>query len=216
MILWSAGIESTTLMKWFLENTAHEVVAHHIHLHNPEDRDINETNAINALRPELEKIRSFMYTESFVSICDGRVTPLDREIYHSIGTMAMLGTGCTQLYKGYCAEDQWSRPWKFINGIKQINYVRANSLDEAYMDKASVTKAFLPEHLKFEDVIQIHETAYWTKARHVSYLGDLLKYTWSCRTPINETECGKCHSCLERNAAIRGTSYIPEVARRMK
>ena len=52
----------------------------------------------------------------------------------------------------------------------------------------------------------------WPKARHWAVLGDLAPITWSCRRPLpGGLECGKCHACTDRAAAMRGTSDIAEV-----
>lgn len=216
LLLWSGGIESTSLLKWQLENTDNEVFAHRIIFHNYQDRDADEAKAIANLIPLMTAIRPFHYDTSEVSVCEGQYWPQDKVMYHSLGTMALVHHKCERMLKGYCAEDQWSRVWQFHDHDDvRLSYHRHDSLEEVYHDKAVMVKAFLPETMNFDEVIKIYDTAYWTKSKHCKYLGEMLQYTWSCRKPKLGKECYRCHSCREKHAAMKGTSYIPEVAEGM-
>ena len=220
LLLWSGGVESTSLLKWHLENTDDEMFVHRLILHNTENRDKNESKAIETLLPLLQSIRPFNFDTSEISICGGTVTPTDKLLYLSIGAIAMQKHNCTEIRRGYCAEDQWSRRWMFHRirnrFTNHLIYDKAISLEHNYMRKAISLTHFLPEGTTLEDVTKIHETSYWPKAKHVKYLGDLFQYTWSCRYPVDGHKCGKCHSCLERAAAENGTSHLEEIAEQIR
>lgn len=206
-IVWSGGVESTSLLKWLLENTDEPVIAHRIIFHNPEGRNVNETMAVDKLLVQLKKIRNFKYETSEVSICNGKALPKDKMIYNTVGIMAMNYHGYNKFWKGNCAEDVYVRSYK--NGI--LDYELQESLEYIYVKRAEIIKHLLPEGLVFEEVLEFPKIALNPKAWHMSYLGELAELTWSCRTPKNYQECGKCHSCLERAEAMEGRSFLPQI-----
>jgi hypothetical protein len=217
LLLWSGGVESTSSLKWALENSDDEIFAHHLAITNVEGRNSYEERAIRTLTPLLAAIRPFHYDSSVASVCNGEYLALDRHLYQAFGTLAMMHHGCFELRRGYCAEDQWAREWLFLpDGRKIFHYVKGISLEDNYLTKAEGSAPFLPKHVSLSDITKIHETAYWTKAKHCAYLGDMLQYTWSCRTPTpSGSECGSCHSCVEKKYAMKGSSNVPEIARRI-
>lgn len=211
MVLWSGGVESTALLNQLLECSDYEVHAHHIQMHNREGRMHEELSAIEKLEPHLQKIRSFSMTRSYVEICGGDAMGMDFAIQYPIGLVAMRHQKCERLFRAGCLEDDWDHR-RLPDGTWHHN--RPNPLPGASHRRRA---------LALQPLLQRNECgatiAPWlpyysnTKSELWERLGPLAELTWSCRTPLSmHEECGKCHSCLERNAAKRGTSAIREVA----
>lgn len=209
LVLWTGGVESTSVLKWLLEDTSMEVHAHHIRMKNMEFRSWFEIDAIERLRPKLRDIRHFEFSQSSVAICAGQVTPPDHWTYLPIAASVMRHHNCDRIYRGWCVEDNWTRIVK-ADGTPEI----VPPFPGVYMAKwfatLNVLRPFVDRDL--EDVCPITPLHHWPKARHVENLGLLFYDTWSCRKPINGGPCFKCFSCLSREAAASGTSAVSEVA----
>ena len=202
LVLWSGGVESTSLLKHLLSETDHEVVAHYVKMINPEHRVTAEVEAIQKLLPRLQQIRHFTYSESEISVCGGRALPLDYTLHYPIAVAAMVYHKCHKIFRGACAEDEWMR-------MKDKTVVNLNPElpGTAYKEKAKIVETITGR----SDLSPYLDRYGQPKSWHWNYLGDLAELTWSCRTPKENEECGTCHSCLERNAARNGTSYIKEL-----
>lgn len=210
MILWSGGIESTSLLKNALETSDDDVVAHHIRMHNPERRMDAELSAIAALAPELHMIRQFEYTHSEVSVCMGEAHPMDYEVQYPLGLIAMRHMRCQRLFRAGCAEDDWDH-WGEPDGTQHVRKV-AGGPGASHRRRAETLRALLREGEDPHVIAPYLDFYQKKKAWHCKYLGDLLPLTWSCRKPRDVKPCGICHSCLERGAATLGTSWIYELA----
>lgn len=209
MVLWSGGVESTSLLKYLLSESDVEVIAHHIRMTNPEGRMSRELNAIADLEPRLQTIRPFRVVYSDVSICGGNCFPMDYEVQYPLGLLAMRHEGCSKLFRAGCLEDDWDHT--------------QDAAGRLHFERPSLEPGF--SHRRRAETLQVllkgknpHEIAPWLpfygrpKTWHIRYLGELFQYTWSCRKPDEQRNpCFKCHSCLERQAGISGTSLIPEV-----
>lgn len=217
MVLWSGGVESTSLMKHLLQETKFQVHAHFIRFKNPEGRLELEALAIEKLTPMLQAIRPFEYSESEVSICDGKGLPWDYSIHYTIGVAAMRCHNCVQLLRAGCVEDEWihvlsrdsegQRQHKLVSGgpvLGDLHKRRAKILEHNIVGATS------------EEVAPWLDFYMHTKGWHMQYLGELAKLTWSCRTPENGAECGTCHTCLEMKAGRAGSSYNPAVRELMQ
>ena len=193
LILWSGGVESTSLLKQYLCDTQDEIFAHYILMDNPEKARIPlELAAIEILLPMLQRIRHFEYSTSRLSICNGKAFPNDIHVHAFIGVQAMYHKGCTQLLRAQCLEDDIIKTT--VDGVHTV-------LDtyNGFETKQAKLKPFLKGSDTPESVYPIHPSYAWPKKQHIEYLGDLFQYTHSCRRPVNGKECGKCHSCIERN-----------------
>lgn len=197
LVLWSGGVESTSLIKKFLTDTDHQVFAHFIRLVNPEQRLANEASAVKTLYPLLSAIRPFSLTLSDLSICSGEALPNDSKTAAFIGVSAMYQMNCNELHKGYCKEDQYIRT--FVNGVSTI--LPRQSHDPLYYHKKNqeLIKMLLRTEDQHKEVHPYIPHNDLTKKEHMIYLGGLLEHTWSCRRPVNNMICGRCHSCIERS-----------------
>lgn len=214
MVLWSGGVESTSLLKHLLQNTDDTVVAHYIEMTNKEHRLDQERNAIATLLPLLQAIRPFEYSTSSVSICNGQAQCMDYAVQYPIGIIAMYHHNCQRLYRAGCAEDDWDHAW--YKG--QLFHTNPNPQEPGFSHRrrAKTLSALLRPTDDGDTVAPWLEYYGHPKAWHINYLGDLFQHTWSCRTPVNSERCNKCHSCLERQAAVNGTSNIPEIAQKLQ
>jgi hypothetical protein len=213
MCLWSGGVESTSLLKHLLETTDHEVVTHYIEFDNPEQRTERELAAMRNLTPMLEEIRPFRQTFSRISVCDGKGWPMDYVWQFTIGGVAMLNEWCLCMYRGRCAEDEYHR--MFFGGINAIQQ-KDRALGELHWEKAGILKYVLPEGFAVAEAAPWHPLYEKSKGWHIRHLGKLFPHTWSCRKPVRDKyRCTQCHSCLEVEDGLRGTSYNPEVARKI-
>ncbi len=204
MILFSGGVESTALLKFHLENSGHEIFAHYIKIHNIESSRIQyEQRAIKTLLPLLQNIRPFDYSESEVNVCNGLTFPHDCDFHFPIGAIAMHHKGCHQLHRAQCLEDSYQHG----NGT----HTRKFGMQWGFKERRKKLEAFLYSPEKIDDVAPWLPQYEWPKATHMKYLGELAQHTWSCRTPVNDMECGKCHSCIERTAALNGRSAIKDI-----
>jgi hypothetical protein len=193
LILFSGGVESTSILKYFLTETKNEVYSHFIRMINPEKRVDYEIAAVNTLIPILQEIRPFTYSTSDISICAGQALPNDIKVLMMIGSAAMYHHNCTEMYVGCSTEDRDIRTT--VNGVHTV----IARPDTWWQDFQQLLQPNLKPNDKAEDVLPYHFTGDWPKKQHMEYLGDLLPLTWSCRRPVNGKVCGRCHSCLERN-----------------
>ena len=207
LVLWSGGVESTSLLKHLLSTTMDDVYAHHISMINPENRAGEEFDAVFALLPELRKIRKFTFDMSTISISGGKALPFDFEIQYPIAVAAAKLHGCERIYRAGCAEDDWNHKWK--DGVLITENPKADEPGFSHRRRAKTLDFFGVKGTEIAPWLQFYAHP---KAWHWNYLGELAPMTWSCRTPIDGNECGKCHTCLEKDAAMKGTSAIPEVA----
>lgn len=191
LLMWSGGVESTSLLKNLLTETQDEIFAHHIRMTNPEGRKDIELHAISVLYPKLAAIRPFSLSYTDLSICNGKALPNDIKVVGPIGVAAMEYHGCEVMMTSYSQEDYYAR--SFLDGVS-ITLPRPSDDHRYYWNE----RRKLIAAVAGKDVHPYHESYDWTKKQHMEYLGDLLQYTHSCRRPVNGTPCGKCHSCIER------------------
>lgn len=210
LVLWSGGVESTSLLLRLLTETDVEVVAHFIEMVNPNRRYSSERACVEELSKTLQGIRQFEYSESSISICDGKGINWDWSIQYPIGVAAMLYHKCDCVLRAGCLEDDWDG---FVsNG--SITYHRPDPEPGfSHRRRAKQVALSVAANADPETVAPYLEWYKLPKYKLVQHLGPLAEVTWSCRTPIGfRQECGKCHSCKARRAAFNGTSAIPEVA----
>lgn len=210
MVLWSGGVESTSLLLRLLHETDWEVCAHFIYMENIEGRANYEDRAVENLLPLLQKVRAFEFTRSKVSLCDGKAVAWDYAVQYALGLAVLDYLRCGSILRAGCLEDDWEHYRNSVTG--EYTLVRLDPTPGASHRRRAKLLAAGTD--KSPDELAPYLPSYaLPKACHMSYLGKVLSsLTWSCRTPIRGEACWKCHSCRERSAAINGTSFIPEVA----
>ena len=210
MVLWSGGVESTSLLKWVLMRTDWQVHAHHVRLDNGERRADMEDRALHALLPRLTTLRKFSgISYSSVSVCAGHATPPDYWLLYPIGAAAAQHKRCDMLLRGWSAEDDWTR---FVShdGKRTSHELRHERGEHGrWADQLEVLRPFVPDWTTPAGYCPYLEPHGWTKAEHMAHLGDWAQHTWSCRRPKANRPCGECFSCHAREAAVKGRSAIP-------
>ena len=181
LLLFSGGVESTSLLKYLTEETNDEVVACFISLQNQENHSEQEANAISKILPRL--VRPVTFSSSFISLDSGKGFPPDHFLLFPIAVSLKNHHKCDRILRGTCFED----------GVRGQS---GKFAQEVFYEKAAITSGFCDYKRVFPFLPQYT----WPKKKHMEYLGDLLPLTWSCRTPKNGSPCGTCHSCRERNS----------------
>lgn len=182
LVLFSGGVESTSLLKHLLETTDHEINAVHVYAPNSVGRAEVEWQAVTALAPHLRKIRKFNLQRIDVTLpWDTR----DAELHSALIPAAMKGTGSQIFLRGLCAED-------FDTVAHDHGKRRLIARQVAgWLGNDRMWDQISPDMLHF-----------WLKKHeHMEYLGDLLPLTWSCLTPVQDetpVPCGVCKSCQLR------------------
>lgn len=180
LVLWSGGVESTSLLKWVLERTHWDIAAHHVRLHTGENRHHAEYDAIFNLHPRLKEIRSFDLSTSYLELVEGRGTAPDYALLYPIGLAAMGRHSADVMLRGWCREDD-------RNGEPGPEGRWAQQLESL--------QAAVGHRLNAKTLCPWVNPNGWTKREHLSYLGDLANLTHSCRTPRHGRPCGECHTC---------------------
>lgn len=187
LVLFSGGIESTSLLKYLLLNTTDVISAVHVYAPNSVNRAEVEAEAVNNLYPHLCNIREFSLDHICVDIpWDTR----DAELHSGLIPAMMKGTRSSQFYRGLCRED-WDTGTHDHGKRRLIGRQVAG-----WMGNEAMWETISPDlpHL------------WLTKQQHMDYLGDLVPLTWSCLTPIHPCgvpiPCGRCSTCILRNENV--------------
>ena len=206
MFMWSGGVESTSIIKHYLECSSHEIFVHYIRYSSSEGRLEYEDRAVSDLLPYLQAIRPLYFSSSRLELIGGQGLARDLQVMYPIGLVAMRHFACSQLNRGLCMEDNWHRalghptqPAFGPNGAHR------------HIELRKILTPLLQYNEVLEHIAPVLPAYWWPKAKHWHNLGRMASATWSCRRPKCGTNCYTCHSCIERSAAQRGLSSIPEV-----
>ncbi len=187
-LMWSGGVESTSLLKLLLETTNEPIMAHFVRMDYQEDRKtLVEDTVIAHLLPEMTKIRSFKLYKSYVQIADHTVTPADHEILYPFALLTHRAHRCSASYRALCAED--AKNWN----LDPIPY---------HAWRAGLVAPMLKSSETLESVLPFHYTYAWPKSKHLENLGALAELTMSCHNPIRGKPCNHCKKCAERRIAM--------------
>jgi 7-cyano-7-deazaguanine synthase in queuosine biosynthesis len=186
LILWSGGVESTSLLKHFLESTESEVIAVHIHCPNFVGRSHLELGAVQRLEPRLQAIRPFRLDRVNLEF---PVTPIDAEVFMTTIPALVYAYKPTFFLRGQCAED-WANNNPFnpkVLGKFVWDWVQRRNFGTTWEHPEALSPT-------------THPWLHLTKKQHMEFLGDLVDGTWSCLAPVHGWPCGKCPSCEQRNS----------------
>lgn len=212
LVLWSGGVESTSLLKWVLTETDWTVHAHHIRIDSKEAKLDMEERAIHALLPRLNRIRQFGITYSSVSVCSGLARPPESWLLYPIGAAAAQHKGARALLRGWCSEDNFTRIADAATGhVVRTELRHPRGQFGRWSEQLRALVPFVPPDQRLYNFAMWTETHEWAKAQHWAALGDWAQFTWSCRQPKNGKPCGHCRACSERKAAQEGRSTIAEI-----
>jgi len=207
LLMWSGGVESTSLLKQLLTETDEKVNAVHVSCPTSAGRVHLEWGAVCKLEPRLQQIRPFTLHRVDISFpFDVR----DSEVQVVVLPALLRHLGETQFMKGLCLED-----WKDEAGYAGPAMTEATNRARFGRRIADLVLGYM-QHDKnhyagvdlidwkqktWEDLSPYHESMHWHKAEHMRYLGpELLALTWSCLTPVRGSPCGECGTCKLRSA----------------
>ena len=193
VVLWSGGVDSTGALYKILKDYDDDVVAHHIHFMNYQNRWKAEKKSIDKMIPWLKRnVRDFKYSESAIEM---DLEFIGWDIMHAmyIGGLVIesekrkdLGRKEIERYKlvlGDNAEDFLSYQWK--TPIAQL--------------LAIITSLKHPQ--ESQDIPYLWQIMAKTSKQDIwDLLPDFLKENiWGCRRPERDdskwVECGKCVTC---------------------
>lgn len=181
-ILWSGGIDSTAVLKWYLENTDLQIVAIHYNLGNSK-RNKLETQQVKELYTILNEIRTFQIvypTFKYNSNKKNTLGDVHNYAFNSI-ILAMI-LELDEVVIGYVSDIRTNQKKYIENSLRLINLASGIFYlsQESFLEKQVVYN--YPQCLN-------------TKAEYIKILGNLIDKVWYCRNPIDKTPCGKCHTC---------------------
>lgn len=186
-ILWSGGVDSTSVVKQYLEKTNFNILVIHIYYvtTNQDDRYIYEMKAVNRLLPELQKIRPFEYTTLNLGF--------EKDIYSGdlilfAGSVFVLAAsqGCKEIIIGFVSDIRKNQQFYVKNKLFAMN-----SICEIIAKFDNYKR--LPRYKKPQLGI------YGKKSFYIDQLGELFALTHWCRNPTEIKEgqqgCGHCMPC---------------------
>jgi 7-cyano-7-deazaguanine synthase in queuosine biosynthesis len=184
LLMFSGGLDSTGVF-WKLIQEKEQLHVHHLYLVNKENRAKAEDKAVKDILDYMKKIRDFSYSESYheyPSYNGGFMW--DSDIYNFVA-----GTICIS-----------------VKTIKEVAIGRTKS-DAGFERRAERGTKIL--NLLAPNVNKIYPVGDMTKKEIYQMLPeDLIKLTWSCRTPVykedNIETCKRCKTCLEINKELNG------------
>ena len=204
LTLFSGGVESTALIKWWLTTQTEPLTVAHIHCPNSVGRAHLELAAVHRLLPRLEEFGTFTYHRVDISFpFDVR----DSEVQLSVLPALMRHTGERQFIKGLCLED-WHDGAGYRGPEMNQHTARARfgrrmaELVKGYFEydkNGYPTPTDTFKYKTWQEVSPFYEPMLWPKAKHIEYLGSLYPLTFSCLRPIFGKPCGECGTCKLRD-----------------
>lgn len=184
LIMYSGGMDSTSLLWNILEHTDQEVHVHAIHLHNREGRHAAEAQAIHdTIKYIQENQRPFEFSSSTYSWMSKYPGGKDMSLALFQAGRVMAGTGevFNVIYTGdyNMTKEETAEAYGVFNALmvnRRIKPIWATPID--FMTKVSVDRS-LNVYLSMPE--------------------ELRELYWSCRKPVEgpsgRLTCGVCHAC---------------------
>lgn len=200
LVLFSGGVESTALMKYYLTETTEPVTACHIYCPNRlSNRAHLEWKAVTDLLPHLQAMRPFTFHRIDLNF---PFVVRDSEVQVSVLPALLRHTGEKSFVRGLCLED-----WHDASGYRgpEMNQHTARARFGRRM--AEMVLKYLsydgngyptPDHLPattWDELSPFVPQMLYPKKWHIEYIGDLFPLTWSCLSAVNDQPCGTCSTC---------------------
>lgn len=186
-ILWSGGVDSTSVLKQYLEKTQFQIVAIHIDYYYPnqDDRHKYEADAVIQLLPKLQKIRPFEYTSInlhyFKNLYSGDLILFAAPVFVQTASM-----GCKEIIIGFVRDIRYNQDFYVKNKLFAMNSIcEVIAKFDKYRRMCRYKKPM--------------QGIYANKKTYIQNLGDLFQYVHWCRNPSQiepgEKGCGVCMPC---------------------
>ena len=186
-ILWSGGVDSSSVLKQYLESTNYDILAIHINYVTPnqDGRFVFEQAAVMRLLPELRKIRSFDYTTLNINY-EKDIYSGDLILFAAPIFVLAASTGCSEIIIGFVSDIRKNQSFYVKNKLFAMNNI--GEIIARFDNYKRVPRFKKPS-------IGI----YSKKSDYISKLGDLFGLTHWCRNPTDikegEQGCGHCMPC---------------------
>ncbi len=195
VVLWSGGVDSTGALYKILKDYDDDVVAHHIHFINNQNRWRAEKKSVDKMIPWLRKnVRDFEYSESAIEM---DLNFIGWDIMHAM----YIG--------GIVIESEKRKDWK-CKDIERYKLVLGDNAEDfnSYQWKTPIAQLLaiitsLKHPQKSQDIPYLWQIMAKTSKEDIwDLLPDFLKENiWGCRTPESDAgkwvECGKCVTCKD-------------------
>ena len=186
LILWSGGLDSTSVLKYYLEQTDFEIVTLNVRylMKNNRSRQDLENESIKKLLPELLKIRKFKHLQSTLEL---DIITMFMDVY-TIGVHCFnisIAESCNEIVFGF------------------VEDVRPGNIElhtETCRDLNKMIEIFFNMHKKRSPIFKVLPVFVMSKfvtnkKEYIKNLGNLMELTWSCRDPKDNQPCGNCTPC---------------------
>lgn len=184
MVLVSGGLDSVALLSAVLNYTKHEVHAHFVELHNPENRAAAEKIAVHKCIDYLSRhCRPFAFSTSRLEQMVG-----EKDFIGPDASVAMFMAAQANLARGAVFDAIWTG---HMHGPVYEYDGAAAILNACHASQRSCPYWLVPflNFRKFD--------------LYASIPPELAELTWTCRSPIYDSsgqphKCGNCHGCESR------------------
>lgn len=200
LILFSGGVESTALVKWYLLETTEPISVVHIYCPNTiSNRAHLEWAAVERLLPLLQAIRPFKFHRVDVTF---PFPVRDSEVQVTVIPALLRHLGERQYVRGNCLED-----WHELEDYRGPALTPENSRARFGRRIAELVLGFMRYDTRgyptashkiadtWQELTPFLPQMRYPKKWHMNYLGDLLELTWSCLQPVKDLPCGVCGTC---------------------
>ena len=187
--MWSGGVDSTAVLTRYLKQTNYDIIALHFNqsVSNNQSRNVKELEAVNAIYPELLKIRLF---KKIIVNVDFNTFLICRDmaILPAMAAPIAYSHGCGKIILGYVADAR-------EHDIQVHHIAFTNSQLNGMVTKYANLNGWnwKPKFEKAKDGI------FDTKENYIASIENYFEKTWFCRNPQitdqGEIGCGKCHTC---------------------
>lgn len=195
LCMFSGGIDSTGVLHQLITNDAYqsnELMVHHIHIHNRENRATAEAQAVKHILAYYKSHhhKDFLYTESvfnttgFAPMRSSRF-PFDMDVCAFMaGNISVARKDITQVAMGRTKTDVRAGGDNFMQRMERAQQIFKGVYA---LEKEAVPTYIFP-------VIEFTKKEIW------DFLPDQVKqHTWWCRRPIYDGQlakpCGRCQTC---------------------
>lgn len=186
-ILWSGGVDSTSVLKQYLEATNFRILVIHLNYVTPnqDERYIYEMEAVNRMLPKLKEIRDFEYTTLNLGF-EKDIFSGDLILFAASVFVLAASQGCKEIIIGFVSDIRKNQSFYVKNKLFAMN-----SLCEVIAKFDNYKR--IP---RFKKPIK---GIYGSKSYYIEKLGEVFPLTHWCRNPTEikqgEHGCGHCMPC---------------------
>ena len=186
-ILWSGGVDSTSVLKQYLEKTKFDIVAIHIDYsyNNQDNRNLKEWQSVQELLPKLQLIRPFefysMDLKYYTNIYSGDLILFAAPVFVQAASL-----GCKEIIIGFVKDIRYNQDFYVKNKLFAMN-----SICEV-----------IAKFDKYKRMCRFKKPMagiYANKKTYIQNLNELFALVHWCRNPSailpGEKGCGVCMPC---------------------